>query len=261
MCPPTHFKVNYSINPWMQGEKVNQDVAYSQWLKLKNTLHSLGVEIHEIAQNNELPDMVFAADQAVIRGKRALVSNFHYKERQHESDYYEDWFKNQGYRVKRLPPNMYFEGGGESVWVGEKLLIGTGFRTSSGACSQIAEILDVETHCIELIDPRFYHLDTCLFVLNEKCAFYYESAFSPLAKEKLLKLIPNLIPISKKEAFNFAGNSVVTDHTVIMQPGNHEMKGKVQDLGYRAIDIDISEFMKAGGGAHCLVGVLEEEYS
>ncbi|RJR29076.1 hypothetical protein C4564_03455 [Candidatus Microgenomates bacterium] len=260
MCPPEYFDVNYSINPWMQGKKVNQDIAHTQWMALKNTLGQLRVEICEITQNEALPDMVFAADQAVTRNKCALLSNFHYKERRQESYYYEDWFISKGYSVKHLPENMYFEGGGESVWVGEKLLIGTGFRTSSGACSQIAETLDVETHCIELIDPLFYHLDTCLFVLNEKCAFWYESAFSASAKEKLNKLIPNLLPLSKKEAFNFAGNSVVTDHTVIMQSGNTELKSKVQDLGYRAIDIDVSEFMKAGGGAHCLVGVLEEEY-
>ena len=102
-------------------------------------------------------------------------------------------------------------------------------------------------------------MDTALFVLNNETVFYYPDAFSEKSRNVLKKNVPNLIPIEKKEAFNFAANSLVTDHHVVLQKGNLGVLGMLGRLGYTGVETDVSEFMKAGGGIHCLTNVLFEE--
>lgn len=253
MCKPDYFEVKYSINPWMKNEIVDKNLAFFQWNNYKNALESSGVRVETINPHESSPDMVFAADQAVTIGGKTLISNFKYKQRREESGNYKKWFVKNNFNLKFLPENVYFEGGGESAWVNNKLLIGTGFRTSLNACEHIQKILDVEVTCLELINPNFYHLDTCLFVLNNETAFYYPNAFSKKANMRLKKLFNNLIKITKTEVFNFAANSVVLNNNVFMQKNNKSMKNKIDNLGYKTHELDFSEFMKSGGGAHCLV--------
>lgn len=261
MCAPTHYSVDYVINPWMKPGTVNTQNAFHQWHNLVETLGKLGIDVEIINQQKGLPDMVFAADQALIKNKNLVLSSFHYKQRQAEVAKYLPWFEKNSFIIHRLPKPYFFEGSGECVWLGETLLVGTGFRNSPGVCEFLSAYLDVETKCLELINPRFYHLDTCLCPINEATAFYYPQAFSQKSQEVLKKLVKNLVPFTDKEANNFAANSLVTDHHVVMQKGNKKFASILTDLGYETIEIDVSEFMKSGGGIHCLVQTLEEEYS
>lgn len=260
MCEPSHFEVSYKINPWMQIGSVNKKLAGKQWQDLVKIYEDLKIEVEIVEQKKGLPDMVFTADQGIIKGQNLLLSNFRYEQRQKETDTYSKWFEEKGYLVNRLPENVSFEGGGESLWFGNKLLVGTGFRGRPEISRNIKEIWpEVEIISLQLIDPYFYHLDTCLFVLNRETIFYYPSAFSDLSQIVLKQITPNLIEISKKEACNFAANSTVTDHHVVMQKGNLEFLGELGRLGYVGVETDVSEFMKAGGGIHCLTSILAEE--
>ena len=260
MCEPIHFEVSYKINPWMQIGSVNKKQAYKQWQDLLKTYEDLKIETEIIKQEKGLPDMVFSADQGIIKGRDMLLSNFRYEQRQKETDVYLKWFETEGYLVNKLPENVSFEGGGESLWFGNKLLVGTGFRGRPEIGQNIKEIWpEVEIISLQLINPYFYHLDTCLFVLNRETIFYYPLAFSDLSQAVLKEITPNLIPISKKEAFNFAANSTVTDHHVIIQKGNLGVLRELRRLGYAGVETDVSEFIKAGGGIHCLTFVLTEE--
>lgn len=262
MCKPDHFSVEYQINPWMKIGSVDQLKAKSQWNKLVQSLKKQDIKINVINQKKGLPDMVFAADQAVIKDKNLVVSNFHYKERQNEVSEYLPWFEkqNHSFNIHHMPKNYFFEGSGECIWQGDRLFIGTGFRNSPDVCKFLSRFLGVETVCLELIDPKYYHLDTCFFVLNPETAFYYPPALSKKSIKLIKKLIPNLIPIEIKEAENFAANSLVTDHHVIMQKGNTKFSQAITKLGYKTVELNVSEFMKSGGGIHCLVQTLKEKY-
>ncbi|TMS32849.1 hypothetical protein L596_000648 [Steinernema carpocapsae] len=43
MVPPTHFTVEYTINPWMGGV-VDKAKAHEQWSKLKGAIEKEGVK-------------------------------------------------------------------------------------------------------------------------------------------------------------------------------------------------------------------------
>lgn len=257
MCRPSHYDIEYVINPWMKGSKVDKAQAILQWNLLVNTYKQLGVEVDIIEQKQGLPDMVFAADEGIAFGTSdILLSNFRYKERRGESDVYNAWYKEHGYLVHTLPQGLYFEGNGELQKWRDMMFIGTGFRTSVEASVKVGQILSKKVLAIELIDDRFYHLDTCLFALNDDVVLYYPKAMSGNSISNLKKIVPNLIEISEPEALRFATNSIAVGQSVIIQDGNDSVTEVLKTLGYRVIEVDVSEFMKAGGGIHCLTGEL-----
>lgn len=260
MCKPSYFRVDYSINPWMKIGSVNQPLALTQWNNLVNEYRKLNIEVVVIGQDEKFPDMVFSADQGVlIDDTSILLSRFRYKERRGESEIYLKWYQDNGYTVKKLPENYFFEGNGELQKWRDILLIGTGFRTTPEASKAVGKVLNTEIISLELINEKFYHLDTCLMVLDKDTVFYYPDAFSKKSIGDLQSRIPNLILIDEHDVENFASNSVVVDSTVIMHVGSVKMPSQIEELGYRVVNIDIGEFVKAGGGAHCLTGFLGDK--
>lgn len=260
MCRPDYFNVEYIINPWMIPGSVDRQKAEKQWETLAEIYRNLQIEVSYIRQQQRLPDMVFSADQAIVSGDTALMSNFKYRERRGERKPYESWFQEHGYTMTYIPGDHYFEGTGECLIWNDIVLTGVGFRTRSESCNQISQTLKREVVALELVNPQFYHLDTCFFPLNETTAFYYPEGFSEEAREILRRLIPTLIPFTHEEAYGFSANSIATDHHVIVQRGNPTFTERLQELGYRVIETDVSEFIKAGGGIHCLTNVIDEEY-
>jgi len=257
MCSPNNFTVNYRINPWMKIGSVDKDRAKKQWQNLVGVYQGLGIKIQLINQNHpETPDLVFSADQGWVNKKIVILSNFRYQERRGEKEIYRNWFKENNFRIIELPKDYYFEGGGEMTQWGKKYFFGFGFRSKKKTAKKIASILQKKVIPLRLIDRRFYHLDLCLFALNEKVVFYYPGAFDSASREKLKQIVPLLIPLEKKEVLNCAANNINTDHKVIVQKGNNHFCRQLKHLHYQPIEINVDEFSKAGGGIHCLTGLL-----
>ncbi len=256
MCRPNFFSISYTINPWMKIGSENKNLAQIQWNNLYQTYLCLGIKVNILDQQPGYPDMVFATDQGVVYGKKVLMSNFRFKERKGERKPYKEWFTDHGYEIKLIPDKAYFEGNGECLFFGQKLLIGIGFRANQLTCKYLSYALDTEVIPLELVNPFFYHLDTALFILNKETVFYYPEAFSKKSQKILKKLVPNLIALNDFEANNFAANSVVTDHQVVINKTLPNFRTTLAQLGYKAVEVDISEFAKAGGGAHCLTFVI-----
>lgn len=256
MCEPRHFRVDYVINPWMKVGSVDVNDAMRQWENLKSVYENLGVSVEVVDQRDNLPDMVFSADCAVVVGNCALMSRFMYSQRQPEAEVYKGWFERNGFGVFELSEGSVFEGGGDSLWQGERLLVGTGWRTSMKVCNQVSEILDAEVVCLELTNPNFYHLDTCLLVIDQKTAFYYPEAFSDESRNKLKSLFVDIHELSEEEASGFVTNSVRIEDTLVVPTGNEGFNKRVQALGLTVKNVDVGEFVKAGGGIHCLTNII-----
>jgi N-dimethylarginine dimethylaminohydrolase len=252
LCPPTFFDVVYSINPWMQGAKVDRAVAMDQWFKLKYGIEEWGVEVKLIGQQPRLPDMVFTANAGTVRGNKVVLSNFKHPERQPETDVYERWFKTAGYETHRLPRKISFEGCGDTVILGDKMFAGYGWRSDLGGIRRAAKILGLELIPLKLNHPNFYHLDTCFCLLGLQSAMYYPGAFSPSAIKKLKKHIPELIPLDVHDATMFACNSVVHDSQILMPAGPQKILEELDVRGYEVKLINTSEFLKSGGSLQCM---------
>jgi len=260
MCRPTFFQVRYAINPWMDlNDPVNVPKAQEQWSTLKSKIEKAGAEVKVMDPEgaDQYPDLVFTANAATIRGKTAYLANFFYPERQGERYFYDKWFKENGFKTTGSL-DIPFEGAGDALWGGKdrsKLFCGVGPRTDVRALGEVAKTLEddknpFKTFGMRLIDPRFYHIDTCFCPLNDKLALYYPHAFEPVSRHNLSNEM-ELIPVSLEDASKFGCNAVVVGNTVIMNQGPEKVAKDLESVGFKTEFVDMSEFVKSGGSTKC----------
>lgn len=251
MCEPKYFDVSYDINPWMtqQCGKVDHDKAREQWHQLFDSLSKYaliklinGIESH--------PDLVFTANAGFIHQKTAILSKFSKSERSGEEKYFYEWFLRNGYNV--VQPDNFYEGEGDHlVDHHNRHWIGSGFRTDKKVIQELRNYINNDIFVLELVDPRWYHLDTAFCPLSNGEILWYPSAFSKDSQKIIEKCFDKHIIVDENDALNFTCNCV-NIHENLFIPINRSTTSKLEKQGYRVYEYDLSEFMKAGGAAKCL---------
>jgi N-dimethylarginine dimethylaminohydrolase len=253
MCRPDHFGVEYEINPWMHVDvAVRQALATEQWLTLERTYLGLGVELDYVEPQVGLPDMVFTANAAVLWDRKAVLSNFLHPERQGEERYWRTFLETHGFELHELPRSLSFEGAGDALFLGSRLFCGSGFRTDRDAHARVASILGVEMISLQLVDPRFYHLDTCFCPLDSDTALCAVEAFSDASKRVIQEHVPNLIRVPADVAAGFACNAMPIGKTIVSALSILSLERELADAGFVTVGLPMGEFRKAGGGVRCL---------
>lgn len=258
MCPPDYFGVNYEINPWMKGNigHAHHDITMQQWQALYEIIAACST-VQLIPPVQGLPDMPFTANAGLIWGDIFVPTRFKFAERQGEEPYFLSWFRDQGYQIATLTEGVYFEGEGDALFQpNERLLwLGYGVRTDHAAHTKLNNILAVEAACLHLVNPHFYHLDTCFVPLPGKRALYYPPAFDAESLNKLRDYFPleKRYEISEEDAKNFACNAILLDQTFVCNQASLALCEKLNSWGFEIITTPLSEFMLAGGAAKCLV--------
>jgi N-dimethylarginine dimethylaminohydrolase len=250
MTPPQFFAVDYAINPWMDtANPVDTAVAVGQWQHLRDTYRRLGHVVDLVDPVAGLPDMVYAANGGLVLNGTAVVARFKYPQRQHESVLYADWMRSRGYRL--VHTRHFNEGQGDLLPVGQKILAGTGFRTDPRAHYEIAEIFGRPVVSLQLVDPRFYHLDTALSVLDDTTIAYYPPAFSESSRTQLETLFPEAIVVESADAYVFGLNAVSDGRHVVHPAAAVGFAGQLSRAGFEPIGVEMSELLKGGGSAKC----------
>jgi N-dimethylarginine dimethylaminohydrolase len=255
MCRPTYFAVDYAINPWMQlATPVDVDLAISQWEHLRQTYLDLGHRVSLIEPLPDLPDMVFAANGGLVIGGRALGARFRYAERAAEGPAYLEWFEESGGRAgirSAYEPAAINEGEGDFLVVGDMILAGTGFRTDLAAHREAAELFGRPVVSLELVDPRYYHLDTALVALDDETIAYHPPAFSPGSRRALERLFPDAIRVTEPDARVLGLNAVSDGYHVVLPAAATGFAAQVRARGFEPVPVDVSELLKAGGSVKC----------
>jgi N-dimethylarginine dimethylaminohydrolase len=260
MCPPDYFGIEYEINPWMNVQVGSEpERARRQWTQLRSTLLELGVNVEEIEPVRGLPDLVFTANAGIVYDNIFIISRFRFGVRQGEAPYFERWARGRGFEVLSLPPGYNFEGAGDALFCGETLFAGYRFRSDVRSHQWIGEQLGLEVLPLELIDPRFYHLDTCFCPLAQDLAMYYPGAFDDYGRSVLRSRIPHLIEVAPEEAVSFSCNAVVVGRTVILNEGAPKLAGALEERGFAVRPLSFTEFIKSGGSAKCLTLRIDGE--
>ncbi len=250
MTPPRFFAVDYAINPWMDTTTpVDTAVAVRQWETLHDTYQRLGHVVDVVDPVPGLPDMVYAANGGLILDGTAIVARFKYPQRQQESIAYAQWMKSHGYTT--VQTQHVNEGQGDLLPVGEMILAGTGFRTDPRAHAEIAEIVGRPVVSLQLVDPRFYHLDTALSVLDDATIAYYPPAFTESSRAQLKKLFLNAIVVESADAYVFGLNAVSDGRHVVYPAAAAGFAEQLSTTGFEPIGVDMSELLKGGGSIKC----------
>lgn len=263
MCPPDHFEVAYVINPWMEGHFTNTDdrLADRQWQALHDALAPHAKIVLQPPRRG-LPDLVFTANAGLVLGKKAIVSRFRSVERQGEEAHDRAWFADNGFEIVDWPHDLPFEGAGDALFDrGQDLLwVGHGFRSHVDVAVRLQKILGRETASLNLVDPRFYHLDTCLCPLAGGHLLYFPQAFDAASRALIAARVPEekRIAVSEADALTFCCNAVDLDGHVFLNDASPDLQARLRAAGFTPVVVPLSEFMKAGGAAKCLTLKLIE---
>jgi len=254
MCPPSHYEVVYEINVWMDKDnQVDIDRAHQQYKNLVDVYRSLGVEVMEIDQSQDLPDMVYSANYGFLDGDIFVLSNFFNEQRRREAGLAMDYLGGKGYKIKQLPNGMVFEGQGDMVKCGDKLFCGYGYRTQLDSIKELGALLGKEIVPIKLVDPRWYHLDTCFFGFADGKAFIASEAFDKDSLKAIYDNCDSIIETNEPEDIaGFACNSVAVGNKVICYRMSDKSKKAFSAEGFEVVEVDVSEFLKGGGSVRCL---------
>ncbi|MGH9418986.1 MAG: dimethylarginine dimethylaminohydrolase family protein, partial [Thermoanaerobaculia bacterium] len=223
VCPPDFYRIDYEINPWMNRENaVEHPRAVSQWQDLMETLDTkVGVTLERMTPVKGLPDLVFTANAGVVVDGIAVPSRFRHPERQREQTYFEEWFAAHGFQLKLLKKSVYFEGAGDMLGVPDLWLGGYRKRSDIGAYNQLSELFDREIIPVELVDDRFYHLDTCFCPLTNGDVLYFPDAFDRYAQAVISDRLESdrRLAVPEREALRFACNAVCVGKKVVLPAG------------------------------------------
>jgi N-dimethylarginine dimethylaminohydrolase len=178
--------------------------------------------------------LVFTANAGCVRRQVFVPSNFRHPERQRETPVFVQWFASQGWQVQPLGVDASFEGAGDALFCGKLLFAGYLNRSDVASHAALGEAFACEVLSLELVDPRFYHLDTCFCPLAPGQAIYYPAAFDDYGRKVLAENVSTLVAVEEDEAAKFACNAVV-------------------------VGTPLGEFLKSGGSAKCLTLRLDGE--
>ena len=258
MCKPQYYDVVHkNLNVHMQmHHAVNKQKAFMQYFNLYHALRNIGVKVDYVEPQPGLVDMVFAANGALIdpTSNTAIVSNFSAEPRKSESVYWNKFLRSNGYNLKTTITT--FEGQGDALFShnNTKLWTGYGFRSSFAASAEIQEYLPhVQIIPLKLIDPNFYHLDTCFSVLNHDTILYYPKAFDENSNEIIRNHFRNCINVSYSDAMNFVCNSLEYDNFVITHKCSLSLKTELLNHNFKIIEMNMSEYLLSGGSVKCCV--------
>jgi arginine dihydrolase len=268
LTDPAHFEVSYRINPWMQPCAWAKDpaghlaAAERSFQSLATALSAAGARLEIMPGVAGLPDMVFPANAAVVLDRRALVARFRHPERQREEQHFQERFRAPrgcGFlleEVAQFPATCFQEGAGDCIWDATRgrFWAGYGQRSKRQAADEVAAFFGREVTALELVSPRFYHLDVCFCPLSGGEIFYYPPAFSAASLAAIRDVVASedLIEATDEDAARFNVNAVNINDRLVMASASPHLVARLAERGYRVTEVDLLPFIMSGGGAYCM---------
>lgn len=255
LCPPINYDIEYEINPWMHVEnKVDKSHVQKEYDELKSTYRLLQAEIHEIEQDPALPDMVYTANFGVVDNNRFIPSNYKFAVRKKESEHASAFFqKHFSFEVIKIPADIAFEGQGDLFKSGDQYFFGWGKRSDYAAKKYLEELLGKKIVDFKLVDPYYYHLDTCFAPLSENIVLINPRSFTREGRARIHKNFSTVIETGVRDNQVLCGNLVcLGKHTVIGRGITKGLKNRLNDLGFAIHEVKMDEYRKGGGSVKCL---------
>ena len=263
LCDPAYFEVVDEKNTFMAGQigRIDRRLARQQWQGLEDTYRRLDVAVHILPGEQDLEDMVFCANGVTVLprvdgGADVVPSHMNHPSRQAEVQVVTRWLAQRGLDVVELPSDCgHLEGHGDvAVIPGRRLALGGyGGRSELSALQALSRCCDHPVVPLAMVGSPFYHLDTCLAVLDEDTVLVHPPAFRGDALETLGVLFPRVIEADPEEAeLHLAVNVHALASGAVLHPAQATRTARrLADAGYEAVPVDVSEF-HTGGSVFCM---------
>ena len=280
---------------WGTRRHVDRARAIEQWHALKRALEGLGVRVLVVPPDPACPGLVYPANAGFqsrvdapepIGSKSFVLANL-LPTRAAEKPHYRRVLESAGYRVEEIDPALRFEGEADFFPAGDLYLLTHGeierqrfvpawgippwrrvygFRTDVRVRDLLApRVAPREVVTIELVKEAHYHGDTalCAFGPGRRFLLAYREAIEPRAYDALrARFADRLIELAPADAARYAANSFTYSEgarSVLVMPDglSPRLLDAIRDRGVEPVCVDVSEFLKKGGGSvKCMIGDL-----
>ena len=267
MCRPDHFGVEYAINPWMHPDDWQHDArhlaeqSHREWAGLYQTLTGLDCVIELVPAVAGVPDLVFTANAALVLDRKVMLAQFRHPERRKEEPYYEAAFRTLKAKglidsIHKLPEGIAHEGAGDCVFDRTRNLFWMGYGPRSDIASRttVEDTFGVEAVPLQLVDPRFYHMDTALSALPHGEVMYVPEAFTAEGRAVIHKRVKvgQRIELTMEDACQLAANTVCIGDNLVNPGCGPKLRAELEGRSYRVVSVPLGSFLRSGGAAFCL---------
>lgn len=250
MSDARHFAVEYQINPYMRTcDQPDWEAAQTEHKAIVDAHLGLGRSVEYVSSVPGCPDMVYTANAALVRGRRAVLGRPP-KERYRERRHFRSWLCAQGFEVVDAP--FPFSGQGDALACGDLLLTGYGQRTDRRMHRFLACHLGYEVVSLRTVGPQWYDIDLVLAVIRPPdVVAYYPQALDAASLKAIRSLGLDLIEVAPDEAARFALNLVSDGCAVTMTEGAPQFAAVLRGRGLEVVELSTTELRKGGGGVRC----------
>ncbi len=280
---------------WGTRRSVDRALAVSQWRRLHDLLCELGVHVLVVPPDPAQPGLVYPANAGImldldeprpLAERRFVLANL-LPTRAGEHKHYRRVLEAAGIPTEGFDERFRMEGEADFFPAGEVYLLTHGalerqrfvpalafppwkrvygFRTDRRAEPLLAQrVAPWRVVALELTLEAHYHGDTvlCAFGPGRRQLLAYRAGLSPASWERLLNRFGSaLLELSDADAARYAANSfslVRGSEAVLVMPAgvSNRLLAQVRERGATPITVDVSEFLKKGGGSvKCMIGDL-----
>ena len=217
--------------------------AQAQHTAYENLLASLGIHVHSLAAEPDLPDSMFVEDPAIVLDELAVILPLGTKSRQPEAISL----------AKALAPfrklaHIAAPGaieGGDVLRIDRTLYVGQTTRTNAEGVRQLAAILAPHNYKVVPVPVTgCLHLKSAVTCLGRNTLLANRSWFdtTPFAAY-------NWIDVDPTEPH--AANALAVADTVIFPASFPKTRARIESAGFHVTPLDISELQKAESGLTC----------
>jgi N-dimethylarginine dimethylaminohydrolase len=257
MCRPDYFEIAYSINPWMDTHhQPDALILEREYDALIEAHEATGRKIHFLDPVAGLPDMTYTANQALVRGKKAVLGNLP-PQRAPETGHTRRWLEANGFEVVDCP--YRFSGQGDAVPTGTGAVIkGREWRSDPRSDDFVRDFLGYEVIPIHTVSDRWYDDDLVVGAIRPGLIAVCLDALDSDSQARLKDRSDlELIPVSLKEAEHYALNLVSDGTTVMLAEGTPNLASELQRRGLQVVTRNISQLKLGGGGIRCTTLALD----
>lgn len=232
------------IGPGTLGP-VNHEKALKQHNDYVEALKKVGVQVTVLEPLEDFPDSCFVEDTAVLTKKFAILCNPGADSRNGEKYPMHETLKGFYKDIEEIKAPGTVDGG-DVMMVGDFFYVGISARTNEEGARQFVEYLRKYGYDgVAVPLKEMLHLKTGLAYLeNNNLLIAGEFIEDPMFKDFNKVVIP--------EDESYAANCIWMNDYVLVPEGYPKVKKAIEDLGYKIIEVDTSEFKKLDGGLSCL---------
>jgi dimethylargininase len=217
-------------------------IQYSDYI---GALKRCGLNIIQLDADERFPDSTFVEDTVVVNKNVAVITNLGVSSRKGEELEVKEVLKRFYNNIEFIKNPGTLEGG-DVLKVDNQYYIGLSKRTNKEGARQLTEIVkkyDFSCLTVRLVD--FLHLKTGIaYIGDNNLIISGEFIDNPMFKDF------NIIKVDKDEIY--ATNCIRVNNYILIAKGFQKLKNSILKLGYKILEIDMSEFRKMDGGLSCL---------